>query len=976
MLKGRKICALFFAVVLSVLMGFTASAEEKAIESITIEKITLIENSDGYYDAQEDYFWYNSTDITDVTVNYTDGTAEVMELYDLEMEYYEFFEFDDGQSASSPWTIGTYTVSYTFMGIEGQYEVEIIESPVERIIVEPLELCYMGDGFADEYITDGQFYYNTAPEKMTVYYKDGRIISSSTDGLCELTGYAVTVDDGQEDKAWGIGKYKCTAEFMGATADFSVTVKESPVKKIQVENVTLYEGIDGMGGDIFDEDDFTYSAKPEKVTVYYKDGTAFTGSPEEIEEATGYEVSYDEWMQWDYGNHTATASYLGASTKFTVTVKPYPISRVELVSAPVKTEYYSGEYIDLTGAVIKVYYTDGKTEEIKLSQSYTGELYDLSFRLEKIGKTAVISASEFASVYNSGAFFDVFNSNFTVNYTVKGKTITDIELSADSNGFPTLEFVFSDNSVEKAVIYDLAGENPEKYEDGYLSSAIIFTKVGVFETMIERKDDSYSLIFMFDEPAGEIVTDFCDDINWGAISLTEKAEIIYNNNGGADAYKGLVATDNIDDLVAFAAAGSNAGKPTEIYSDYYIYTATEIQKSVKDFFSLDGIDISCSKNYNSVNNTIKIKRFENVLWHSQEQKVCHPVSYTVSDGYITAEYVFGDGKKMSISADSQGRVVSYKVLNPVIHKHIMVTVAGVQPTYLKTGLSDGVICSTCGEVLTQQKVIDKLVLGKTSKFVSEQTTDALKITWAKVTGATGYELFYKTAAGWKNVSTTTATSETFRNLPSGKKYTFAVRAYVIENGKVIKAKEYTTFEASTAAKAPAKVVSKQTTTALQLQWAKSAGATGYKIYYKTATGWKSPGHTTNTVATFKNLTPGSKFTFAIRPYIITADTVVWGEIAYYTAATNPTAPAVAVASQAKGTITLKFGSVRGAEAYCIYYKKGNGSYTLYKSYATAGTLNFRNLKSGDSYTFVVRSATKTSGGWIYSSYTPKTVKVK
>ena len=192
---------------------------------------------------------------------------------------------------------------------------------------------------------------------------------------------------------------------------------------------------------------------------------------------------------------------------------------------------------------------------------------------------------------------------------------------------------------------------------------------------------------------------------------------------------------------------------------------------------------------------------------------------------------------------------------------------------------------------------------------------------------------------------------------------------------VIKAAGYTVLETATQPKAP-KVISKQSTTAIQLEWSVSAGATGYKIYYKTANGWKSPGETAKTVVTFKNLNPGSKVSFAIRPYIITSGGVVWGEIAYYTASTVPQATSVAVASNAKGAITLKYSTVSGADAYAIYYKVGNGSYKLYKAYASAGTLSFANLKSGETLTFVVRSAAKTTGGWALSSYSPVSVKVK
>lgn len=975
MLKGRKLFFISVTVFLFIFMSFTASAQTAEIEKIEIEKVTLIENSDGFYKEDEGYFWYYNAPSSDIIITYTDGTVEVTDYFNMSTEYDEDMEIEDDQSATNPWTVGTHTVSFNFMGYEGQYEIEIVETPVAKITADDFALTYMGDGEVDVFSSEeGSFIYRNQPKKMEVYYKDGRVIRGSAEGIRELTGYNVEVYDNQYESPWGIGKYKCTAEFMGVTTDFSVTVKESPVKKIAVESITLYRGIDGVGGDMRD-DSYEYTAKPEKVTVFYKDGTALTGSPEEIEEATGYEVSYDSGKVWSYGEHTATASYLGASTKFTVNVEPYPIDRVELVKAPTKTQYYAGEYIDISGAVIKVYYTDGRTEELELNQKFNNDYY-VSCYLEKIGKTADIICYSNADTFETVAVFEIFDSEFSVDYTVKDEAITDIALSVDSDGFPVLDFTFSDSSTMQSLINDFAGENPAALENDWYSFAIIFTDAGVFDIMIDKVDDEYAIVFPLDDNGEEIRTNFCAGINWAQVTLTERAELIYNNYDGVDAYKGLVASDNIDALLSFAAAGSDAGKAKEIYEDYYIYTATEIQKSIKDFFSLDGIDISCSKNYFSETNTVIIRRLDQPIFYTDSKKAAHPVSYTYENGYFNAEYVLDNGKRMNIVADSNGRVVSYNVADPVIHKHIMVTVSGIKPTYLKTGLTDGVKCSTCGEILTEQKVIDKLILGRTSKIAAAKNTSAIKIAWASVKGATGYELFYKTSSGWKNITTTTATSETFINLPSGKKYTFAVRAYVIEGGKVIKAKTYTTFETSTMPKAPAKIISKQTATALQLQWSKSEGATGYRVYHKNAKGWKSLGETAKTVVTFRNLNPGSKFSFAIRPYIITANEVVWGEVVYYTAATIPPEPATAVASTAKGTITLKYSTVKGADAYQIYYKKGNGKYTLYKNYATAGTLNFKNLKSGDSYTFAIRSATKTSGGWIFSPYTPKSVRVK
>ena len=134
--------------------------------------------------------------------------------------------------------------------------------------------------------------------------------------------------------------------------------------------------------------------------------------------------------------------------------------------------------------------------------------------------------------------------------------------------------------------------------------------------------------------------------------------------------------------------------------------------------------------------------------------------------------------------------------------------------------------------------------------------------------------------------------------------------------------------------------------------------------------------TTKTTHTFYGLKPGTKVTYAVRPYIKTSDGIVWSDYTSYTSTTKPAAPAVKAVSKTTGTINLTFEKVNGAQSYQIYYKNGNGSYKLYKTCSTPVACNFKSLKSGTRYTFAIKAGIKTSGGWVYGSYTPVTVKVK
>ncbi len=977
--------AFVFLMSLVLSVGFVSAADESVISSISVEKVTLIKNYDGEIvseSGKQDYFHYDSFSPSRVTVVLENGKVMTDSFEAIEAYFGQKAVFTDTQSADAPWVKGTYTVNFSFMGYKGEYLVEVRETTVERITVKDIELYFLGDGYYDEFSTNKKFYYHTAPEEMTVYFKDGTVKSGTAESFERLTSYPVSVHDNQNATSWGIGKYKCKVEYMGVYGEYYATVKESPVKSIAVEDVTLYEGIDGSwGSDLqpgsYNKDKFYYNARPDKVTVFYKNGTAFTGSVEEVEKETGYPVSFDTQKAWSYGKQVATASYLGASTKFFATVKENPISDIAVSKSPDKKEYLPGELLDFTGSAIKVYYKNGKTEEIELVQNYEKGFVDCS--LETIGKIVSFDSLIELEPYTDGADIDFLDSFFTIPVSTSENKIKSVELTKNANGIPVLNFEFSDGSKKSTYILNVVYGNYNNIGFGGQHNALIITGIGQFNVLISRMLEGYRL--EFSSNAGEnLVTNICDGIIWAESAMSERARIIYNFYDGIDSYKGLVESGNIDRLLTYSAIGSDAGEPKEIHQGYRVYTATQMQKCVKDFLSLDGIDVSLSKKYDTKTNSVRVEIPSNVHkdYYFYETGVAYPVSYQFKDGFFKGTYKFTDGKTMEVSADATGRIVSYKINDAVLHKHTMVTIPGTAPTFFKTGLTDGVKCSSCGDILTQQQTVAKLILGKTSKITVVHSTKSLKLSWAAVKGATGYEVFYRTtSSGWKNASTTTGTTAIISGLSSGTVYNVAVKAYAIEGGKVLKAEGYTTAETATQPLKPSKMVSAQSDSAIRLTWTKSSGATGYRVYLKVSGVWKRLGETAKTSVTFTSLKKGTSYTFAVKPYIITESAVVWcNSFISYVAATRPAAPEIKASSSGTGKLSVTFGKVSGAEVYQLFYKPDGGSLKLYKNYTKAGTVNFSSLKSGKTYTFVVRSAKKTSGGWIFGPYSTAIVTVK
>ncbi|MGN0467254.1 MAG: fibronectin type III domain-containing protein, partial [Acutalibacteraceae bacterium] len=129
------------------------------------------------------------------------------------------------------------------------------------------------------------------------------------------------------------------------------------------------------------------------------------------------------------------------------------------------------------------------------------------------------------------------------------------------------------------------------------------------------------------------------------------------------------------------------------------------------------------------------------------------------------------------------------------------------------------------------------------------STSSVKLTWTKVSGASGYILSRKTSSGnWKKVADVSTNSFTEKNLSAGKDYLYSVKAYASDGSKITYGKSSGAIYASTC---PTKVssvkVSKITSSSYTLSWKKISSATSYIVYryndskktyekYKTVTG--------------------------------------------------------------------------------------------------------------------------------------------
>ena len=161
-----------------------------------------------------------------------------------------------------------------------------------------------------------------------------------------------------------------------------------------------------------------------------------------------------------------------------------------------------------------------------------------------------------------------------------------------------------------------------------------------------------------------------------------------------------------------------------------------------------------------------------------------------------------------------------------------------------------------------------------AKMTATATTSSIKLTWGKVTGATGYKVYQYSSSQGKYVQIATVTGNTYNKtgLKAGTTYQFKVKAYKkLSNGTVIEGAASSAFATATKCAAP-KISSLVASSGQKatLKWSAVTGATGYQVYYSTKkdSGYQKVVSTTSKTAskTFSKSAKGKKMYFKVRAY--------------------------------------------------------------------------------------------------------------
>ena len=253
----------------------------------------------------------------------------------------------------------------------------------------------------------------------------------------------------------------------------------------------------------------------------------------------------------------------------------------------------------------------------------------------------------------------------------------------------------------------------------------------------------------------------------------------------------------------------------------------------------------------------------------------------------------------------------------------------------------------------------------TPKLVSAKAEGkAIRFTWKKVSGATGYRVYRKYGSkSWEAVANVGNTDSYLdNNTSSGTKYTYTVRC--LKGGSV--KSDFDTTGVTGSWTASSKLATPKLTSAvgegsgIRVTWKSVTGAYAYRLYRKSGGGsWEGVTDVKATTYLDNATKEGTTYTYTVRclnskgqlvsDFDTTGVSGVW-----HSGGGNLTTPQLVSATVKDGKIIVKWKSVPGASGYRVYRKTPSVNWQAVKV-VTGTSYTEASPSSGVKYTYTVRA---------------------
>lgn len=629
------------------------------IKSIEVADISIIENTNRYItsdyipetDTQSpEYFrYYYSPEFT-VTLN--DDTVLYSEWGSINYngEYYHLDCHDD-QSYENQWTVGTHTVSADLLGFETSFDVKITASPVESVEVSDISIIEGTHGYTNE---DGTYIYSNINPSFTVKLKDGREFTSEY-GAVIIDGewYRLNIDTSKQYKEpWTAGNtYEVDCEILGASGTFNVTIKENIIDSLEISDISLIKDVDS-----YDNGFYEYYRIIPTYTLKFKDGTQKTVNNNTCVIIDGDYCYLDiddkqEENPFEVGNTYELTGKFGTITDtFNVTVIENPVTGVEIVKAPDRTDYYVGDYLNLKGAVLRVHFNDDTYEDVKINTPTDTEEH--SYYLNKLKASYYIDYVEpFTEAGKQQTKSKFLGNIFECEVDVKENNWESIEVKSGTDKSLIITAIKPDGTTEDMRIlgFDCRGGGEEEgleTRDGY-----IFTDKGTFMGRLycNSINDTYKI------EINELCSDNFKDS--GLIKIWDYlaySEINYNYIAliTEKHFNGEIIAENIDRLITVASY---------LDKDFGLDVCTaktvdgkKIRELLLKNFAVNDVDLSLSNYYDNETDTY--------LWTDKHYYFAEPQIIDTEVNYNNEAWnvklTTADETNMYLKLDDNLRIIS------------------------------------------------------------------------------------------------------------------------------------------------------------------------------------------------------------------------------------------------------------------------------------------------------------------------------